>query len=61
MDKKTRKRGTVITLPIEEAKKKLLEENVKADNSENGQKMLKSSQSIVSVSSAGRVASDVRR
>ena len=55
------KTGTVITLPIDEAKKKLLEENVKADNSENGQKMLKSSQSIVSVSSAGRVASDVRR
>ena len=55
------KTGTVITLSIEEAKKKLLEENVKADNSENGQKMLKNSQSMVSVSSAGRVASDVRR
>lgn len=55
------KTGTVITLPIEEAKKKLLEKNVKADNSENGQQMLNKSQSMVSVSSAGRVASDVRR
>ncbi len=55
------KTGTVITLPIEEAKKKLLEENVKANNSEEGQNVLKTSRSIVSFSSGGRVASDVRR
>lgn len=55
------KTGTVITLPIEEAKKKLLEANVKADNSENGKKLLDKSRSMVSFSSGGRVASDVRR
>ena len=55
------KTGTVISLPIEESKKKLLEENVKADNAEGGQKTLKDSRTIVSYSSAGRLASDVRR
>jgi hypothetical protein len=55
------KTGTVISLPIEESKKKLLEENVKANNAEGEQKTLKDSRSIVSYSSAGRLASDVRR
>ncbi len=55
------KTGMVISLPIEESKKKLLEENVKANDTEREQKVLKDSRSIVSYSSAGRLASDVRR
>ncbi|MBA2495242.1 MAG: hypothetical protein H0V31_11170 [Acidobacteria bacterium] len=55
------KTGTVISLPIEEAKRKLLEENPKANSSADGQKMVKDSRSMVSSSSAGRIASDVRR
>lgn len=53
--------GTVITLPIEEAKKKLLEQNVKAVSGEEGQKALDQVRSYISYSSAGRVASDKRR
>ncbi|MEO8072469.1 MAG: hypothetical protein ABI686_04405 [Acidobacteriota bacterium] len=55
------KTGTVVALPIEEAKNKLLGENVQTGNNENGQKVLKDSRSIISYSSAGRLASDVRR
>jgi hypothetical protein len=60
---KDAKTGTVITLPIEEAKKKFLEESAgkPQPNAEQGQKVLKDSRSIVSLSSAGRTASDVRR
>ncbi|MBA3632925.1 MAG: hypothetical protein H0W58_08985 [Acidobacteria bacterium] len=53
--------GTVISLPIEQAKENFLQENVKSDSSEKEQKMLKDSRSMFSSSSAGRVASDVRR
>jgi hypothetical protein len=55
------KTGTIISLPIEEAKRKLLEQNLKANNSESGQKILNDSRSMVSFSSAGRIASDVKR
>lgn len=55
------KTGTVVTLPMEEAKEKFLQSNVKANNSEEGQKILGESRSIVSDSSAGRTASVVRR
>ncbi|CAN5237078.1 hypothetical protein BH20ACI1_BH20ACI1_31680 [soil metagenome] len=55
------KTGTVISLPIDEAKKKLLEENVKAASGADAQKTFDESHSIVSYSSAGRLASDVRR
>ena len=53
--------GTVITLPIEEAKQRLLQENIKARNNEQGQKALEESRSIVSYSSAGRLAAEKRR
>ncbi|MDQ3089280.1 MAG: hypothetical protein M3Q78_11895 [Acidobacteriota bacterium] len=53
--------GTVITLPIEEAKKRLLAENVKAATGVDAQKTADESQSIVSYSSAGRLASDKRK
>ncbi|MEJ7698513.1 MAG: hypothetical protein WKF71_02540 [Pyrinomonadaceae bacterium] len=58
---KDSKTGTVVTLPIEEAKEKFLQSNAKANNSEEGQNILKESRSIVSDSSAGRTASVVRR
>ncbi len=58
---KDSKTGTVITLPIEAAKQKLLQENVKARTGEQGQKILDESRSIVSYSSAGRTATDKRR
>ncbi len=55
------KTGTIITLPIEEAKKKLLEGNVKGATGADAQKAFDESRSIVSYSSAGRLASDKRR
>lgn len=54
------KTGTVITLSIDEAKKKMLE-SIKAPATEDGQKLLDEARSVVSYSSAGRVASDKRR
>lgn len=53
--------GTVITLPLEEAKRKLLEQNVKARSGPDAQKTFEESRSVVSYSSAGRMASDKRR
>jgi hypothetical protein len=58
---KDAKTGTVISLPIEEAKNRLLEENVKARPAEQGQKALGDARSIISESSAGRVANEKRR
>jgi hypothetical protein len=58
VDEKT---GTVISLPVEEAKVKLLEENVMARSGEQAEKDLENSRMFVSDSSAGRVASDKRR
>ena len=58
---KDAKTGTVITLPIEAAKEKLLQENVKTRGGEQSQKSLDESRSIVSYSSAGRTATDKRR
>ena len=55
------KTGTVITLPIEEAKQKLLQQNVKVRTGEQAQKALDQSQRIVSYSSAGRTATDKQR
>ncbi|HEY0049472.1 MAG TPA: hypothetical protein VGB68_09325 [Pyrinomonadaceae bacterium] len=58
---KDQKTGTVITLPIEEAKNRLMQENIKARPAEQGQKALEESRSIISYSSAGRVANEKRR
>jgi hypothetical protein len=55
------KTGTVITLGMEEAKKKFLEQTPKMPGGEQGQKALDESRSIVSYSSAGRTATDKRR
>jgi hypothetical protein len=56
---KDAKTGTVVTLPIEEAKKKLLEQNVKANA--NGQKSFAESQMFYSYGSAGRLEADKRK
>lgn len=60
---KDEKTGTVVTLPVGEAVKRLLEQNANtpAADAEKGQKVLDDSRRIVSYSSAGRTASDVRR
>lgn len=56
---KDEKTGTVVSLPIAEAKEKLLEQNVKANA--NGQKTFDESRDFYSYSSSGRLASDKRR
>lgn len=56
---KDAKTGTVISLPIEEAKQKFLQENVKANA--NGQKAFDESREFYSYSSSGRLESDKRR
>jgi hypothetical protein len=53
--------GTVVTLPMEEAKKRLLQENVKARSGQDAGKAFEESRTFVSYSSAGRMASDKRR
>lgn len=54
--------GTVVTLPLEEAKAKLLEQNAGSTaNAEQGQKTLDESRMFYSYSSAGRTATDKRR
>ena len=58
---KDAKSGTVITLGIEEAKEKLLQENVKTRTGEDTVKALDEAQRFVSYSSAGRTATDKRR
>lgn len=58
---KDAKTGMVITMPIEEAKKKLLGENIKARPSEQGQKALDESRAFVSYGSGGRLAAEKRR
>lgn len=49
--------GTVIALPIDEAKKKLLESKSKTDSNAQGDESYKESMLIISESSAGRVPS----
>lgn len=56
------KTGMVITTPIEEAKKKLLEQSAQSNGGkEEGEKLLEESRAIVSYSNAGRTATDKRR
>ncbi len=55
------KTGTVITLPIDEAKQKLLQESAKTPVSEQSQNSLEESRRMTSYSSAGRTATDKRR
>jgi hypothetical protein len=50
--------GTIISLPIEEAKNRFLQENTKVRSGEQTERTLDESRRIVSYSSAGRTASD---
>ncbi len=61
--RKEEKTGTVVAMPIEEAKRKFLEQSAEKPNLNAQQKeeVMKKSRSIVSLSSAGRTTSDVRR
>lgn len=54
--------GTVITLPIEAAKEKILSDGtIKARSAEASKETLAEATTFVSASSAGRIASEVRR
>ena len=53
--------GTIITLPIADAKKKFLEQNSSQKVDENSQKFFEQSHTYVSGSSAGRTMTDRRR
>ncbi len=55
------KTGTLISMPIDAAKAKLLSENVKAKTGQDAENALTASRMIVSDSSAGRIASERRR
>lgn len=58
---KDAKTGTVVAMPIREAKEKLLTQNVKAKSGSDAEKLLKDSKLYISDSSAGRMASLTRR
>jgi hypothetical protein len=58
---KDAKTGTVVTLPIEEAKKKFLERNNQAKSSGEGENIYEQSQRLASYSSSGRTMTDKRR
>lgn len=54
--------GMVVTLPLDEAKKKMLEQSAATNGGkEAGEKLLEESREMVSYSSAGRTTSDKRR
>lgn len=50
--------GTVVTLPIDEAKKKFLEQSAQMKPNEEGQKVLDDSRRVISTSNSGRTAID---
>lgn len=58
VDEKT---GTVVTLPIEEAKTRFLEQPIKARSGPEAEKALEESRKIISDSSGGRLASETVR
>ena len=58
---KNQQTGTVVTLPISEAKKKFLEQSSSVKTDENSKKLFEESQIYVSGSSAGRTMTDRRR
>ena len=55
--------GTVVTLPMEEAKRRFLEQSAAKPepNAQQKEEVMRNSRALVSLSSAGRTASDVRR
>ena len=55
------KTGTVIAMPIEEAKAKLISQNVKAKSGADAEEVLVNSRVVPSDSSSGRMAAEKRR
>jgi hypothetical protein len=53
--------GTVVVMPINEAKEKFLAQGVKAKSGPEAEKLLKDSKLSISDASAGRMAADTRR
>jgi hypothetical protein len=53
--------GAVTVMPIDEAKARLLELHVKARSGADAENALKTARQVVSDSSAGRIASEIRR
>lgn len=53
--------GTVVTLPINEAKQRLLQQNVKAKADEEAQKTLEDARTVINDSSSGRTDTIRRR
>jgi hypothetical protein len=53
--------GTMISMPIEEAKKKFIGQNAKSKSGEEAEKAFERSRMFMSDASAGRVASEKRR
>ncbi|MDM7922824.1 MAG: hypothetical protein QUS14_11035 [Pyrinomonadaceae bacterium] len=53
--------GTVISLPIEEAKKKVLEQNLKARSGPEVEKLAVESRKYYTDASAGRLAAEIKR
>jgi hypothetical protein len=55
------KTGTTVIMPIDEAKQKLLEQNVKAQNNAQAERFWEESRTYFTDQSAGRMASERRR
>jgi hypothetical protein len=53
--------GAMLAMPIEEAKEKLLEENVKARSGTDADHLYDDSRKLISDSSSGRKATGIRR
>ena len=53
--------GTVISLPIEEAKKKVLEQNLKAKSGPEAEKLAVESRKYYTDASSGRLAAEIKR
>ena len=58
---KDQKTGTVVSMPIDEAKEKFLEESAHAKSSPEGEAVLAESRSYVTDASSGRLAAEKRR
>jgi hypothetical protein len=58
---KDEKSGTVVIMPMNEAKAKLIEQGLKSRSAEEGEKAMADANSLYSSASSGRVASEIRK
>ncbi len=58
---KDEKSGTVVVMPMSEAKAKLIEQGLKSRSAEEAEKAMNNAKNIYSSSSSGRVASEIRK